>query len=132
MTMDDSSSLKQFLDEMTSYGDSETAVSSRSEPRAPVAQQPLIGKVVEIAGSGSQVSMDVAALELLLLPMLCRKKTAVFGFTLPNLPDQPIPVLIRQADIADEHVGALPFEHLKRFSDRRHRRHARARLCQHQ
>ena len=64
--MDDSSSLKQFLDEMTSYGDAEAVASKADAPRAPTEhQQALIGRVIEIAGSGSQVSMDVAALELL-------------------------------------------------------------------
>ena len=60
------------------------------------------------------------------------KKPSVFGFMLPNLPDQRVPVLIRQADIADQGVGPLHLEHLKRFSDRRHRFHAGARLRQHQ
>ena len=61
--MDDSSSLKQFLDEMTSYGDTEPTTSKVLPP--PSAPQPSIGKVIEIAGSGSQVSMDVAALAVL-------------------------------------------------------------------
>ena len=43
------------------------------------------------------------------------KKTSVFGFILPNLLDQYVPVLIRKADIADQGIGALPFERLKRF-----------------
>ena len=60
------------------------------------------------------------------------KKPSVFGFILPNLSDQRVPVLIRQADIADQDIGPLRFEHLKRFSDRRHRFHAGARLRQHQ
>jgi hypothetical protein len=60
------------------------------------------------------------------------EKTSVFSFILPNLSDQPVPVLIRQADIADQGVGPLRLEHLKRFSGRRHRCHAGARLRQHQ
>ena len=60
-----------------------------------------------------------------------RKKTSVFSFILPNPPDQAVPVLIRQADIAHQDVGPLRFEHLKRFPDRRRRFHAGARLCQH-
>jgi hypothetical protein len=57
----------------------------------------------------------------------CREKASVFRFTLPNLSDQPEPVLIQQADIADQDVRPLPFEHLERFPDRRCRLHARAR-----
>lgn len=53
-----------------------------------------------------------------------RKKTAVVGFILPNVSDQRLPVLIREVEIADQGVGPLPFEYLKRFSDRRHRFHA--------
>ncbi|MCA1653406.1 MAG: ATP-binding protein [Sphingomicrobium sp.] len=61
--MDDNSSLKQFLDEMSSYGDAEPTVSSVSV--APSASQGAIGQVLEIAGSGSQVTMSVEALAAL-------------------------------------------------------------------
>ena len=60
------------------------------------------------------------------------EKTSVCSFILPNLPDQPVPVLIRQADITDQGVGPLRFEHLKSFPGRRHRCYAGARLRQHQ
>jgi len=60
------------------------------------------------------------------------EKTAVFGFMLPNLSDQRIPVLIREVEIADQGVGPLPFEYLKRFSYRRDRFHAGTRLRQYQ
>jgi hypothetical protein len=44
------------------------------------------------------------------------EKTSSFSFVLPNLADQAVPIFIRQADIADQDVGPLRFEHLKRFS----------------
>ena len=56
----------------------------------------------------------------------------MLDFILPNLSNQPVPVLIRQADIAHQDVESLRSEHLKRFSDRRHRLHTGARLRQHQ
>ena len=58
--MDDNSSLKQFLDELSSYGDGEPG--SGHVPMVPTGPLPVIGQVVEIAGSGSQVSMDTAPL----------------------------------------------------------------------
>ena len=60
------------------------------------------------------------------------EKTTVFGFILPNLSNQRRPVLIREVEIADQGVRPLLFEYLKRFSDRRHRFHAGARLRQYQ
>ena len=64
--MDDNSSLKQFLDEMTSYGETESAENANSPaPRQSAGVQPAIGRVIEIAGSGSQVVMDVSSLDLL-------------------------------------------------------------------
>lgn len=57
--MNDQPSLKQFLDEMSSYTDSEAAVGSSSAARDAC---PPIGQVLEIAGSGSRVIMDAARL----------------------------------------------------------------------
>ena len=61
--MDENSSLKQFLDEIGSYGDAES-VPGRV-PHAPSDPQLAIGRVLEIAGSGSAVVMDSAALHAL-------------------------------------------------------------------
>jgi hypothetical protein len=61
--MDDNSSLKQFLDEIGSYGEIDSAPGRVA--RAPSAPQPAIGRVLEIAGSGSSVIMDAAALHAL-------------------------------------------------------------------
>ena len=60
------------------------------------------------------------------------EKTSVLGFMLPNVSDERVPVFTRKAEIADQGIGALHFERLMRFSDRRHRFHAGARLRQHQ
>ena len=60
------------------------------------------------------------------------KKPSAFSLGLANMSDQREPVLIRQADIGDQGIGPLHFEHLERFSHRRHRLHAGARLSQHQ
>ena len=61
--MDDNSSLKQFLDEIGSYGETDSAPDRVAH--APSAPQPAIGRVLEIAGSGSSVIMDAAALHAL-------------------------------------------------------------------
>ena len=61
--MDDNSSLKQFLDEIGSYGEIDSAPGRVAY--APSAPQPAIGRVLEIAGSGSSVIMDAAALHAL-------------------------------------------------------------------
>ena len=55
--MTDQPTLRQFLDEMSSYMDTDT--SSGASSRAAV---PPIGQVLEIAGSGSRVVMDAARL----------------------------------------------------------------------
>jgi hypothetical protein len=57
--MNDQPSLKQFLDEMSSYTDGEAGAGSSSSARDAC---PPIGQVVEIAGSGSRVIMDAARL----------------------------------------------------------------------
>src|SRR4030095_9462669 len=59
--MTDQPSLKQFLDEMSSYTDSEGGASAASRSACPP-----IGQVMEIAGSGSRVVMDAARLVELL------------------------------------------------------------------
>ncbi len=58
--MTDQPSLKQFLDEMSSYTDADASGS------ASPAKVPPIGQVLEIAGSGSRVVMDAARLTELL------------------------------------------------------------------
>ena len=60
--MTDQPNLKQFLDEMGSFSEE----SGAANPKAASAKAlPPIGHVVEIAGSGSQVRLDAAALEVL-------------------------------------------------------------------
>ncbi len=63
--MDDTSSLNQFLHEMNAYGEAEPVL-AHVPARGPAIALPPIGQVLEIAGSGSQVSMSVAALAALL------------------------------------------------------------------
>ena len=42
----------------------------------------------------------------------------MFGFMLPNLPDQGVPAFIRKTNIADQDIGPFHFERLKRdFKD---------------
>ena len=60
--MTDQPNLKQFLDEMGSFSDEAGAPSA---PAAAAKALPPIGHVVEIAGSGSQVRLDAAALAAL-------------------------------------------------------------------
>jgi hypothetical protein len=55
--MTDQPSLKQFLDEMSNYADHESASSGSASKGA---SAPPIGRVLEIAGSGSRVVMDAA------------------------------------------------------------------------
>ncbi len=57
--MNDQPSLKQFLDEMSSYADPDAAQGGASSVKAGV---PPIGQVLEIAGSGSRVVMDAGKL----------------------------------------------------------------------
>src|SRR5687768_18511181 len=59
--MTDQPSLKQFLEELSNY--SETDGSSASSADASV---PPIGRVLEIAGSGSRIWMDFERLQMLL------------------------------------------------------------------
>ena len=61
--MTDQPNLKQFLDEMGSFSDEDGAAARRQACRK--SALPPIGHVVEIAGSGSQVRLDPAALEAL-------------------------------------------------------------------
>ena len=56
--MTDQPNLKQFLDEMGSFSDEAGAPGKAAAPSA----LPPIGHVVEIAGSGSQIRLDAAAL----------------------------------------------------------------------
>ncbi|MCL6741461.1 DUF87 domain-containing protein [Sphingomonas sp. RB56-2] len=60
--MTEQPSLKQFLDELSNYSDTDEA-SSASAGQASV---PPIGRVLEIAGSGSRVWMDFERLQMLL------------------------------------------------------------------
>jgi hypothetical protein len=57
--MNDQPNLRQFLDEVSSFSEEESATPA---PAAPHKALPAIGKVLEIAGSGSQVCMDAARL----------------------------------------------------------------------
>ena len=59
--MTDQPSLKQFLDELSSYSDTDDAASA-SPGQASV---PPIGRVLEIAGSGSKIWMDFERLQML-------------------------------------------------------------------
>jgi hypothetical protein len=61
--MTDQPSLKQFLDELSSYSESDA---SSSSPSAQHADVPPIGRVLEIAGSGSRIWMDFGRLQMLL------------------------------------------------------------------
>ncbi|HVF37207.1 MAG TPA: DUF87 domain-containing protein [Sphingomicrobium sp.] len=60
--MTDQPSLKQFLDELSNYSDADEAQSSS----AGNSSVPPIGRVLEIAGSGSQIWMDFGRLQMLL------------------------------------------------------------------
>ena len=57
--MTDQPSLKQFLDELSSYTESDGSAGASSASRDAC---PPIGQVLEIAGSGSRVVMDAARL----------------------------------------------------------------------
>ena len=57
--MDEQSNLRNFVEEITSFGEDGAAPSREVSP---VADLPPIGAVVEIAGSGSRIQMDGAAL----------------------------------------------------------------------
>ena len=61
--MTDQPSLKQFLDELSSYSESDGSSSSASSGSA---EAPPIGRVLEIAGSGSRIWMDFSRLQMLL------------------------------------------------------------------
>jgi hypothetical protein len=61
-TMNDQPNLRQFLDELNSFSDEADAARTASVPQAAL---PPIGRVVDIAGSGSQMRMDAAALAAL-------------------------------------------------------------------
>ena len=56
--MTDQPSLKQFLDELNNYADTDAPAGSSVSGAA----LPPIGQVLEIAGSGSRVVMDAARL----------------------------------------------------------------------
>ena len=60
--MDDQPNLRNFVDEISSF--SEESAAPRPAP-APAANLPAIGNVLEIAGSGSQIRMEAAALHAL-------------------------------------------------------------------
>ena len=55
--MDEQPNLRDFLDEVSSFSDEAPVVPVAS----PAARLDRIGQVVEIAGSGSQVALDTAA-----------------------------------------------------------------------
>ena len=60
--MDEQPNLREFLNEVSSFTDEDPA-SHRPAARPPRLEP--IGQVVEIAGSGSQIRMDAAALAAL-------------------------------------------------------------------
>jgi hypothetical protein len=60
-TMDDQPNLREFLNEVSSFSEETTPAPAKSLP----AQLGAIGDVVEIAGSGSQIRMNAAALSTL-------------------------------------------------------------------
>ncbi|MDP9423525.1 MAG: DUF87 domain-containing protein [Pseudomonadota bacterium] len=60
--MTDQPSLKQFLDELSVYSETDGSSSSSAEN----ASVPAIGRVLEIAGSGSKIWMDFSRLQMLL------------------------------------------------------------------
>ena len=57
--MDDQSNLQSFVNEISSFSDDGNAP---AKPAVPAASLSSIGNVVEIAGSGSRIRMDGAAL----------------------------------------------------------------------
>ena len=61
--MTDQPSLKQFLDELSSYSESEGSTDASGAGHA---DAPPIGRVLEIAGSGSRIWMDFSRLQMLL------------------------------------------------------------------
>ena len=60
--MTDQPSLKQFLEELSSYRETDGATASSADHAA----APPIGRVLEIAGSGSRIWMDFSRLQMLL------------------------------------------------------------------
>ena len=62
--MDEQPNLREFLNEVSSFSEEEAATRAAPAKSAPV-KLSAIGKVVEIAGSGSQIRMDAAALTAL-------------------------------------------------------------------
>ena len=60
--MTDQPSLKQFLEELSSYSETDGATASSADHAA----APPIGRVLEIAGSGSRIWMDFSRLQMLL------------------------------------------------------------------
>ena len=60
--MTDQPSLKQFLEELSSYSETDGATASSADHAA----TPPIGRVLEIAGSGSRIWMDFSRLQMLL------------------------------------------------------------------
>ncbi|HJU76642.1 MAG TPA: ATP-binding protein, partial [Sphingomicrobium sp.] len=66
--MNDQPNLRQFLDEVHSFSDEGAEAAEGAKAAAPAGkpqQLPPIGKVLEIAGSGSQICLDSAALTAL-------------------------------------------------------------------
>ena len=60
--MDEQSNLRNFVEEITSFGEEGAAPAKQASP---VLNLPPIGIVAEIAGSGSRIQMDGAALSSL-------------------------------------------------------------------
>src|SRR5690349_12452230 len=64
--MDEQPNLRTFVAEISSFGDDQPAAPGERLAPKPVGPLPVIGKVVEIAGSGSQASFDASILNQLL------------------------------------------------------------------
>ena len=60
--MDDQPNLREFINEVSNFTDEAPATPAKAKAAAPGA----VGKVVEIAGSGSQIRIDGTALNSLL------------------------------------------------------------------
>jgi hypothetical protein len=63
--MNDQPNLRQFVDEVQSFSDEGAEGAKAAAPAAKPQQLPPIGKVLEIAGSGSQICLDSKALTAL-------------------------------------------------------------------
>ena len=61
--MDEQPNLREFLNQVSSFSEEDAAPAAKAKTAA--AQLAAVGEVLEIAGSGSQIRMDAAALAAL-------------------------------------------------------------------